>query len=359
MAAEIMQNYMLSNSQFAGIFSAPMIPAIFLSLIAGIMVDKFGAKKVILFSIIVSTIGALLRLHAQSYGILFTAMLLTGFSATFLNSNGAKILGNWFPREKISSVMGIFLAVSNIGMALGMGTTALLPHIKTAFFLALILGIITIIAWTVFMKEAERAEEEKDNVSIGEALKIVMKNKYNWIVAICLMFIMGGNVTLSTFLPSALSSRGINAVNAGVISMLMTVGNLAGSIIVPIFSQKVRNIKWIIILLGAVAAVFTVVALRMPQGILLNLCLFAVGVAVGGLIPLLMSIPICLPEIGPKYAGTAGGFICSIELLGAVVIPSHIITSITSDITTIFTLAGICIACGCVHCLMLPRTLKV
>jgi len=41
----LMTDLGISNTEFASIFSAPMIPAIFLSLGAGILVDRFGAKK--------------------------------------------------------------------------------------------------------------------------------------------------------------------------------------------------------------------------------------------------------------------------------------------------------------------------
>ena len=39
----------------------------------------------------------------------------------------------------------------------------------------------------------------------------------------------------------------------------------------------------------------------------------------------MMSLPVMFPEIGPKYAGTAGGLAVTLELLGAVIIPTYII----------------------------------
>jgi NNP family nitrate/nitrite transporter-like MFS transporter len=352
-AADVIHNYSLSQSQFAGIFSAPMIPAVFLSLVAGMLVDRFGVKKIIFLSIIVTVIGAAIRVFALNYGMLFMAMMLTGISATFLNTNGAKILGSWFPKEKIGVIMGIFLAASNIGMTLGLGTTALFSSIKIAFIIALLISLVTSLLWIILMKEPY-VNEEKEKVSIIECLKVVTKNRAVWCVAVCLMFVMGGNVIISTFLPSALSSRGIDTVSAGLISMIVTIGYLVGSIVAPIIAAKFKDTRRFIALLGGIAVILTIFAWMLPQGILLSLGLFALGIAIGGLIPILMSIPICLPDIGAKYAGTAGGFVCTIQLFGAVVLPTYVITPLASNMLMMFALAGISVAFVCVLCIFLP-----
>ena len=38
-----------------------------------------------------------------------------------------------------------------------------------------------------------------------------------------------------------------------------------------------------------------------------------------------MSFPVMFPEIGPRYAGTASGVACTLQLLGAVVVPTYIV----------------------------------
>ena len=43
----IMERFGIEPGQFSLLFSSPMIPAIFLALVAGILIDKFGAKQVV------------------------------------------------------------------------------------------------------------------------------------------------------------------------------------------------------------------------------------------------------------------------------------------------------------------------
>ncbi|MDW8803121.1 MFS transporter [Clostridium sp. A1-XYC3] len=354
---DLITKFSLSNSQFTSVFSAPMIPAVFLSLIAGLLVDRFGVKVVITVALTISAIGTTLRITAGTYSILFISMLMAGFGATFLNANGAKILCGWFPTEKVSMVMGVFLAASNIGMTIGMGTTAMIPSISNAFFIAAVISIIVVIIWIIFMKNPSCSIGDKpDALPIGECLKVVVKSRPVWIVGLCLMFILGANIVVSSFLPAALISRGISAVSAGVYASMVAIGSLIGCILAPAVALKLKNAKLLLFSLSITSAIFVIFSWKMPEGLLLGICLLTTGVTIGGLMPLLMSIPIRLKEIGPTYAGTAGGFTGTIQLLGAVIIPTYIVVPLSGNNTNmLFVLGGICMVLVCIVCLALPN----
>lgn len=117
--------------------------------------------------------------------------------------------------------------------------------------------------------------------------------------------------------------------------------------------------KPVMLVLGVIATVGGALFWSAPEGIMLGAGLFVFGAALSGLMPLLMSIPIQLPEIGPEYAGTAGGFTGTLQLLGAVVIPTYIITPIAGpNMNVFFILAGVCMAVTSVLVLFLPELMK-
>lgn len=108
--------------------------------------------------------------------------------------------------------------------------------------------------------------------------------------------------------------------------------------------------------LCAVSIIAYVFAWQMPQGVLLVLCLCITGMAIGGIVPILMSIPVQLPEIGTVYAGTAGGFTGTLQLLGAVIIPTYIAAPMAGENMKILFLAGgICMIFSAVCSLGLPK----
>jgi hypothetical protein len=63
-----------------------------------------------------------------------------------------------------------------------------------------------------------------------------------------------------------------------------------------------------------------------------------------------------LPEIGPVYAGSAGGIIATLQVIGAVLLPTFVITPLAgSNVTVLFGLAALCMALIIIPVLFLPE----
>jgi hypothetical protein len=72
--------------------------------------------------------------------------------------------------------------------------------------------------------------------------------------------------------------------------------------------------------------------------------------------PLIASMPMLLPEIGPVYAGSAGGIITTLQVVGAVVVPTFVITKLAgSNANVLFGLAALCFVLIIVPVLFLPE----
>lgn len=363
LAPELMTTFNLTMTEFSSVFSATMIPAIFLSLIAGMLVDKFGIKKIIGISILVTIVGVCSRIYADSFTSLMITMMLIGFSAAFLNANGPKIIGSYFPQEKISSMMSFLLASSTLAMTIGMGTTGFFSSIQSAFIVAAVISIIAGVLWLLFMKDPIKNENERLNkqvsITIGESLITVVKCQTVWVVGFCLMANMGCFVAISSFLPTALVGRGIDTIAAGMYGSIMTMGTLFGCLTAPLVVKKVGKMKPVMMIMAIVAAIGSAFFWNAPEGVLLGVGMFIFGATSSGLMPLLMSIPIQMKEIGPAFAGTAGGLTATLQLIGAVIIPTFIIIPIAgTNMTMFFMLTGVSMAISAGMILFLPELLK-
>jgi NNP family nitrate/nitrite transporter-like MFS transporter len=78
------------------------------------------------------------------------------------------------------------------------------------------------------------------------------------------------------------------------------------------------------------------------------------------MMPFFFSMPVQFAEIGPKYAGTGTGLISTIELLGAILLPTYILTPICSGVEGInfnlyFILIGVVFAILFFIFLLLPE----
>lgn len=359
LAPRLMEAMGLTPGQFSSIFSAPMIPPIFLGIVAGMLSDKYGVKKVASIGLVITAVGLCFRPFAGNYGTLFASMILGGVGVAFLNANMSKIIGGWFPPEKVGTIVGLTMVGSTIGMTLGTATTALLPSIKMAFWISGIASIAVLVIWLLFMKDGAQSQKEPGaEESLLDSIKVVLRNKNIWLVGLCLMCILGCNVALASFLPTALQSRGINESTSGVLASVITIGSLAGTFVGPTIISKASRMKPMLLIFALLTAVGAAFGWSLPVAFAIILLALA-GFGMGALIPVFMSFPVMLPEIGPMYAGSAGGVITTLELLGAVILPTYVITPVAGqNFSLYFMITGAVMVVMAVIALLLPELNK-
>ena len=353
----IIPNLNLSISQFSSIFSGSMVPGILLSLVSGLLCDRFGVKRCISFAGLVASAGTILRIWSFNYITLLICMVLSGVGASFLNSNISKLLSKWVPAEKIGTMIGIVLAGTTASQVVGMATTAYFPSVNSAYIVAAMISVLVAVLWILFAKEAPSGLGSNEKVveipkqSLMDNLKIVIRNPHIWCVGICLMFMLGSIIALSAFLPLALQSEcGFSAQSAGTITSVIMGGSLVGTIVGPIWCEKSGNLKIFLCVFGMVAGLGTAFAWTLPIGVLMLVAMFITGFTSNAIVPIMISIPIRLNGISFECAGTAGGVVATIQLLGAIMIPTYIISPIAgSNYSLFFILAGVSAAlCGLV-----------
>ncbi|MDO4287571.1 MAG: MFS transporter [Eubacterium sp.] len=357
LAPQLMESFGMNASQFSSIFTAVLIPSIFLSLISGILTDRFGLKRVIGIGLCITALGSCLKIFAGSYGQLLIFMLMTGIGPTLLNANSAKIIGSYFSKEKSVTMMSIFLVSATLAMTVGMGTTTFFPSISSAFTLAAIISIVGVAAWMLVVKNPETTPTASAHgPGILEGLKIVVKNKYVWLTGLGLIGVVGSATAINAFLPTALAERGIDSIQAGLISSFMPIGNIIGCLLIPVIANKLGKNKLIMAVCALIGALGAAFAWKAPEGAPLFASLLLTGASLSGLVPLLIPIPIHIKEIGAVYAGTAGGFVNTIELLGVVLVPSYIIAPIAgTNMDLYYLLCGLCAIAALIIVFFLPE----
>ncbi len=343
----VMPQFHLDQTQFSMLFSAAMIMGIIFSLIAGILCDKFGIKRSVGVATILTSLALIARVFAPDFGILFGCMVGTGFAATFLNANVAKIMGAWFTPDKVGIAVGIATSGATLAMAIGMGTSALFPSLNAIFIFTAGLSVVAALAWFIFYKERPDSKESKGAAQaeiqtppLSECLKVVAKSKNVWLIGIILGMAMAATMCVTTFLPQILAGRGYDSASAGAMSSIVTYGSLAGAILAPIIRVRFGAFKPVAIVFAVAAAVLTATAWMLPDGPLMAIGFFLTGFTQNGLLAIVLSLPVLLPEIGPVYAGTAGGLAATMQLTGAVVLPTYILTPLFGNNFFVFYLVA-------------------
>lgn len=361
--AKVYEAFSLTDMQFSSIMTAPMLPSIFLSIVIGILVDRFGISKIVGICFVISAVGFIFRVFATDYVTMLISMALTGVGCMVLNANLAKIVSAIYPMQKVGTVIGILMAGSTGSMAVAYATTAMIPTLEIAFWLTAIASIILALLWVLFAREKQFVSESgaAPSVPVGEALVSSLKSRNIWLAGISLMFILGGATVISNFQVTALTTlKSYSESFAGSFGTVLMVGSILGSIFFPMAVSKLKkSVPFILLIAGVLAALCEVSMIYLPAaGIYCTS--FLNGALRSGIIAVMMSLPVMFPEIGPKYAGTAGGLAVTLELIGAVVIPTYVIVPLgAGNIAFYFILGGICLLIGSVCTFIMAKTSKV
>lgn len=363
LSGAIMEQYGLSQTQFLSAFSASMMPGILFSLVSGVLCDKFGVKKCIGVASIIVCIALIGRTASYNYPTLMACMLCAGLAGSFLNSNVNKLLSKWVAPEKMGAMVGLVLAGTPLAQFVGMSTTAYLPSVKVAFIVAAVLSIVVAIAWIAFVKDAPEqtvavtAKQTSAPISLGRAIGIVTANKNIWIIGFSLFFMMGSIIALSSFLPLALQSiHGFSTQKAGTVTSVVMLGSLIGTVIGPMICAKLNSVKLYVFVCGILAGAGAAVALYISSLPLILLVFFVIGFTSNSIIPIMIAHVMSLGGVTFEIAGTAGGVVATIQILGTAVLPTYVIAPIAGDnFYLYFILVGVCSALSGVIALLLPR----
>lgn len=335
LAGAIRESMGLSQSQYSTIATAPLIAGIIFGFLSGMLMDRFGLK-VISIAVIVSGCGVILRMFAASYAALYLSMVMMGFAATFVNSNTPKVMGQWFPKEKVTQFTGFVFAFSNIAMALGTGTAAQFHSVSGAFRFSGCVAVVVLVLWCLLITEKKSGGSRKpvESVPLKESLTAAVKCRGVWL---CSFFITGFIVAISGvcfFLPQALQSRGMSPETAGWISMSVTMGNMVSSFVSPVLIRKFgttkKRVRRMIAGVSILAALLEAFAWK-ASGALLVILLALAGFCAVSFQAFFTTLPSSLHAIGQRYAGAGTGLPLTVQLIFSVVMPSYVLAPIAGD----------------------------
>ncbi|WEV50943.1 MFS transporter [Lactobacillus sp. ESL0731] len=324
LATQIMPALHITPAQYSSLLMAPMLIAVFLSIPAGSLADRFGAKKVVTVGLVVSVIGAFGRLIAHNFITMMIMLLMFGVYMALLNANTIKIFGIWF-KQDTNMAMGVFFASASIGIMLSQITGPMFKSINSAYTFSSVLLLILAVCWVLFVRDTPKGEEvpqaQGQQESSMSYFKVAAKSGKVWLIGICGGCCTAAAMAFSGILPQAFAARGMNGRQAGMFAAIATVGSLCGSLFGPAIVGKLKNAKPFMITTTLLSAVLMGITWYVPLGGVLLVTLIFGGLCGAITGPLLQAMPIQFPEIGPKYAGSAGGLVGTMSLLLSYVVP--------------------------------------
>ena len=352
LAPLIVVRFGLDSVELSSLLLAPLLSGVFLSIPGGVLCDRFGPRVVVAVATAVSVAAGFARVGAGDYSSLFCAMLLLGCCPAVLQASLIKLFCIWF-KGASNLAMGLYFASASVGIACAQATSNLFPTMDAAFFAPSVLFLLCGVAWALFVPEGEAPPEGE---RIVRYLKTAATSKNVWLIALAVGLGMATSTAYMGLFPQALYEvHGLDPEAAGVTAAVLSLGSIAGSVLGPLACRRLGSVKGMlvaIVLLGGVAKLVSWMLFGGEGVWVLLLVNGALGSAAG---PVLEALPGAFPEIGHKYAGSAGGLVGSVSLAISYALPLAVSGVAGADYSLNLVLESLCFAVAVVPIVLLSK----
>lgn len=316
----------------------------------GLLADRLGYRKVILWSFILMGIFTALMGTIQSYEQGFVYRILAGVGSGAVYSACVRAIFDWFPGKGRGTAMGFFFTASSLGVTvvnLFVPTIAHSQGWKVSFIISGALSIIALLFAYFILKERTSSLEGKQAqkaATFFTDIGILLKNRDLMITAFvgfCAMWATWGTATwANTYMNKSLH---LSLVEAGVIMSIYGIAALLckpiAGILTDAFGRKKKMlIFWMIIVFVPLLLFFginTNITFLYITAPLLGIAAFiytpALSVYVGELVEL-------------RLVGSATGLVNTIWQLGSLLSP--LVVGMVLDATNNYAFAFATLAAG-------------
>jgi len=242
----------------------------------GLIVDRYGTRRPLVIAILVAGLGTLAFSWAQSSGSAQIARLVMGASSAFSFIGCLKLVEEWFPPSRFSTLAGMTNTAGMVGAASGAPVAVLVHSIGWREAVAWMGGSELVLAFLVFLvvrdqQESNNPAEPKPSdemATTAGGMFGLLANPYVWINAvyatsISLVFVAFGGLWGASYIQKVYD---LNAVAAAGTGSLLFLGGIAGSLFFGWYSDYLGRRKIPMVLAG-VGALTTMACLLYVPGI--------------------------------------------------------------------------------------------
>lgn len=235
--------------------------------LAGILIDKYPIKRTIIIGMAILVICTFLFGVSVAIWQIKCIRFIMGIGGCLSLTSAVKLAYQWFPTNKLASVIGIIIAFAMCGGVLAQAPiTALVDHIgwRNTLFLDGLLGILFLSIMVIFVQTHKSYLEENTGfesikLSISSMIIQSVKNAQNWLGGIYSLFMntpilllgaMWGNLFLT-------QARNLDRINAAFVISMIFVGTITGAPVIGKLSDKYKQRRYFMIL-AAILAIVTI-----------------------------------------------------------------------------------------------------
>ncbi len=346
------------NAMMGAILGAWPLLYIAAAVPCGLLLDKFGARTMLLCAALIMAASLGARSIAETPLQMFLAVALFGIGGPLISVGAPKTITGLFEGQARASAMGIYVTGPYLGgiIAMALTNSVAMPLVDFEWrsvmllYAGFMLGCGAI--WMVISGYASRqdalgasGDAKKFNLTAFTDILHLPDVRLILAMSIGIFFI---NHALNNWLPELLQDRGFSPVEAGYWAAIPSLMGVLGVLVIPRLATPHRRL--LVMGLLFIASLIASLLLQSSNGALLLTGLVLQGLARGSMMTVAILILMETPSVPPERLGLAGGLFFTTAEIGGVLGPFSF--GLLSELGAGFFLPLVCISLVCV-CLLL------
>lgn len=325
MTTHLMAEFNIDGAQLGNLAACYFYAYLLMQIPAGLLVDRFGPRRVTSIAIAICGLGTILFAGSSSLFLAQVGRFAAGFGAAFAALNCLKLTANWFPPNRFAFMAGLMMSLGMLGAVGGQAPlSALINSLgwRDSLYSTGIAGIVLAgLFWLIVRDKSKYQVETNINPEGGNLWRsclAIFKSKQSWYLSIysgmafAPITVFGGLWGV----PFISEAFDLSKTNAAHIVSTLFIGFAAGAPVWGWFSDYIGTRRKVMIVGTIIATVCFAIILYVQIPVwLLTVTMFLFGFFISAFL-------LCFTMIreinAPAVAGTAIGFMNAFDaLLGA------------------------------------------
>jgi MFS family permease len=326
MSKEIAKDLDLSIVQIGILWGSASLLSIISSLLGGAVVDKLGARKILIFSSLFVGFFGVSRGFTWDFYSIVTVTTILGLVSPLIMLSNFKVFQDWFTSKELVFANGIMSTGMALGFLLGsqFSATVLSPLLggwRGVLIAYSVVGFLLAFPWLFILNENRTAINiGEKSLSLKSSMVKVIRLKNVWLLGFALFGVNGAINGLLGYLPLYLRTIGWDVLKASTTMTLFHTVSMFFTIPIVLYSSKWFSRKHSTIIAGSTILV-GIGLLAVLSGPWIWLAVILAGFSRDGFMALFFTQVSETDGVDASTVGTATGLTMMLNGIGSILAP--------------------------------------
>ena len=267
---DLMQAFTIGATQVSNLSAGYFYADVLLLFPAGILLDRFSTRWVLVTAMTVCVIATFLFAFAGNYWFAFAMRLLCGFGAAFNLLSSLRLASRWFAPAQLALVTGAVVTMAMLGgMAAQTPMTLLVAAVgwRHAVMIDSGIGVIFLLLIILLVRDYPagylQARLELKEQTLKQSIWLTLRNSQNWLAGMFTSFLNLPILVLGALwgIDYLVQVNGFTRTQASLIDSMIFLGMIVGCPLLGWISDRIRQRKKPMIY-GAIISIIVIFTIR-------------------------------------------------------------------------------------------------